>query len=262
MPSPWMPGLIHDPGSVCTVPGRPYGYGKGLNRMERVKVHMTAGTNSYERCKNGTGTPWGITLCQILYPKVGVPWQFAPIDALCYDSGDFNDDGPGLEIEALETEVNYYRPGLSLFDGPNDNQRFWIGETARWLHSDWGTPLDLYAGPRFGSDGFRGFVNHGDLDSQRRDGLSADEWARIIGAPTVSEEFDMLIVRTSDGHREAVIDNQFFSFRSLASMPADRFVALDPDEWDYLHNALVQPPTAAGGAAQYVVNLSGTAVAQ
>lgn len=181
MPNPWMAGLIRDP-------GRGAGYTVGRNRMELNKQHFTAGGDSYNLVKNGSaGAP--STLAFTLLPKVGVPWQFAEVDALCYDSGNWNDEGPGIEVERLASEQYGpridIRPGLQAAEPLTPDQTYWLGEIIRWLESEWGIPAVLYDGPRYGVPaGWRGHVNHGDLDSQRSDGLTREEWAAVTGGGT------------------------------------------------------------------------------
>ncbi len=169
MPNPWMPGINHDPGRFDN-------YQVGRNRMEIVKVHATAGTDSYDLIKN-TG------LAQWIVPLYGTPTQFAPADGLCYDSGPYNDDGPGIEIERPvlydENGNHLYNdyPRLSLFRSLSYEQTLWTGKIIHWISDEWGVPFDFYQGPRYGATpSFRGYVNHGDLDPDRSDGITLEEW--------------------------------------------------------------------------------------
>lgn len=179
MPEPWCPGLIIDPGDFVS-------YAKGHNRMEVVKVHATA--------QNGAGN---ITVgkqgyFQFYCPKIGPGMQFAEADAICWDSGDFNDEGPGIEFEREGTGI-YLRDGLQEFE-PLTPDQIVSGQTIfTWLHSEWGVPLNLYDGPRYPTlPGFLGFINHGDLDSNRSDGITPAEWDLLTGIPT--EEIDGMYV--------------------------------------------------------------------
>lgn len=70
-----------------------------------------------------------------------------------------------------------------------------------------------------------------------------------------SKECDLLIRRTSDDHREAVTGTEVASFRSLAGMPAEQFVALDADEWDVFHAQLANAK-AAGEAVPVIPTLA------
>ncbi|HEY6564238.1 MAG TPA: hypothetical protein VIY86_07055 [Pirellulaceae bacterium] len=165
MPDPWMPGLIHDPGTGA-------GYNAGRNRMFMAVDHDTGGSNSYAICKNGR-PGYDTGLCQILLPKVGIPWQFTEIDAICYHAGsaqygDYNPYGPGFEVERFQGEE------LS------PDQAHWLGRINAWCESEWGLPNVHYWGPRFPAWGanFHGHVNHRDIHPNP-DGLSEPEWIRI-----------------------------------------------------------------------------------
>jgi len=174
MPDPWMPGLRHDP-------GRSAGYNAGRNRMWMAVDHDTGGNNSYEICKWGR-QGYNAGLCQVLFPKQGVPWQFCEIDALCYHAGsaqygDYNPFGPGFEVERLQGEP------LS------DDQATWIGRVFAWCESEWRLPNIHYWGPQFGwwQANFHGHVNHRDIHPNP-DGLSPAEWAQSAGAAGGGQE--------------------------------------------------------------------------
>lgn len=165
-----MPGLIHDPGQGA-------GYQAGKNRMYMAVNHDTGGTNSYYICKEGR-PGYNTGLCQILLPKVGVPWQFTEIDAVCYHAGsaqygDYNPSGPGLEVERLQGE------DLS------PDQVYWLREIFAWMEGEWGFPNVHYWGglfPAWQAD-FHGWVNHSQIHPNP-DGLSQAEWALIhAGSP-------------------------------------------------------------------------------
>jgi hypothetical protein len=176
MPDVWMPGLIHDPGSGA-------GYNVGRNQMRLVCVHFTAGVNSYELVKNGNAKAPS-TLAQFLLPKMGVPWQFTEVDALCYDSPP-NTDGPGIEFERM----GYHEPLTS-------DQLEWGGRIFQWLHDEWGVPLVHYDGPKVQGTipGFHGFANHGDLDRNRSDGVTPEEWDALIGGDMAIPDEQMQIL--------------------------------------------------------------------
>jgi hypothetical protein len=188
MPNPWMPGLRHDP-------GRGAGYAAGRNQMRMPVWHSTGGTNSYDVCKNGR-PGYRTGLCQILLPKVGTPWQFTEIDAICYHAGsstygDYNDDGPGFELERFQDEP------------PTADQTSWIGRIVAFLRDEWGVPDAHYWGPRFPAHGanFRGHVNHSDIHPNP-DGLSREEWDRITSGDEVTPED---IDKISDMTRDKVV---------------------------------------------------------
>jgi N-acetylmuramoyl-L-alanine amidase len=173
MPNPWMPGLRHDP-------GRSAGYNAGENRMYMAVDHDTGGTNSYNVCKWGR-PGYNAGLCQILLPKVGVPWQFCEIDAICYHAGsaqygNYNDDGPGFEIERLQGEP------------PSPDQIHWMGRIIHWCDAEWSIPALHYWGPQFPwrQANFHGHVNHRDIHPNP-DGLSSAEWAACTGSGPAPE---------------------------------------------------------------------------
>lgn len=226
------PGATWDPGAAS-------GYAFGVNRMELVVEHFTVGVNSFPIGKRG--------YFHTLFPKVGPPIQFAEINAVTWHAGPHNPRGPGHEFERL----GYQEP-------LTDDQIGYGRDYHLWLHEEHGFPLSLYDGPKLQvpSD-YRGFVNHGDLDKDRTDGVTREEWAALTAQ---TEEFDMLIIRTSDGKREAVIGSKVYYFRSLDARPAAEFLPLDADEWDYLHNDLAATVSAATGGVTgpLPVTLTGT----
>jgi hypothetical protein len=179
MPDPWFPGAIVDLGINA-------GYARGHNNMALIKLHYTVGTDSRALIRNKGLAQW-------LMPKTGPPIQFAEADAYCFDSGPYNDDGPGIEWERLPTG-EYERPGLQLAEPLTVDQTEWGGRLLHWLHDEWGVPLELYAGPRFQATatGFRGSVNHGDLDDQRSDGVTRAEWDAMTGDVMTQEQMDTL----------------------------------------------------------------------
>lgn len=191
MPDPWMPTLIHDPGTGA-------GYNAGRNAMQFVVLHDTGGTNSHDLCKNGR-PGYNSSLCNILIPKDGAPWQFAEIDAETYHIGsssdydhdgqpdDFNGWAPGIEVERLQGEAL------------TDSQVEWLGEIVTWLHDEWGVPVVHFAGAFGAVEQFRGFVNHRDIHPNP-DGLSPEEWDLVIAqlsgpapAPFFGGDMDMYV---------------------------------------------------------------------
>jgi hypothetical protein len=197
VPDAWFADVIRDPGTGA-------GYAVGtIASMDAVKVHMTAGTNSYNIVKNGTtGAP--SSLAQFLIPYDGTPWQFTEANAICYDSGPYNTYGPGVEIEA--PVIGPPPPGsdLSEFRPMSASQLDWAGKIFTWLSTEWGFPLELYSGPRFQAyPGWRGFVNHADLDDQRTDGMTPDQWAQAVHpAPPPTPEYakgtNQMVIEVND----------------------------------------------------------------
>lgn len=203
MPDVWMPGLIHDPGAAASYPA-------GTSRMLWAVYHDTGGSNSYQICKDGRAG-YGNSLCNVLFPKAGTPWQFGPMNAVTYhagspsdydhdgDSDDYNPYGPGFEVERFQGE-----PLTS-------DQVYWLGQVGRWLESEWGIPNVQYRGPFGEADEptlFRGHVNHRDLHPNP-DGLSPEEFdvtvASAGGSPEIGRKHkDMIIIQTKDGVWHAV----------------------------------------------------------
>jgi len=149
------------------VAGRFSGYAAGRNRMEVVKLHYTVGRNSYPIGERG--------YFQWLIARDGRIWQFAPVDALNYDSGEWNDAGPGVEIE--------YHPDYddAIF---TPEARETAKGLVQWLHSEHGFPLVKWGGDRISEyAGFRGFIDHADLiqTEQHHDFWPESDWAYIAG---------------------------------------------------------------------------------
>jgi hypothetical protein len=187
MPQPWMPGLRHDPGLNAN-------YRRGRNTMRMPVWHWTVGRDSYGICKNQG-------LCHILLPKVGVPWQFAEIDALCFHAyhetyGKYNDDGPGMEEERFPDEPL------------TPDQILWSGRIVEWLDKEWGVPPVHYWGPRFAWNqaNFHGHVNHADLHPNN-DGVSQSEWVAIAApaAPTPTKKDDDPMLYVFNPHASSEI---------------------------------------------------------
>jgi hypothetical protein len=156
----WYPGAFRVNGARAT-------YDRGFNRMEVVKCHYTVGVNSY---------PVGVRgYFQFLVNRDGTIYQFAPVDALCWDSGEWNDAGPGIEIE--------YHPDYHdvIF---TQLARESTRGLAHWLHEEHGFPLHHWGGDRISEyAGFRGFIDHADLvqSEQHYDYWPAADVAYILG---------------------------------------------------------------------------------
>lgn len=160
MASQWYPNAIR-------VVSAATGFAFGRNRMEAVKCHYTVGRNSY-----GVGVRGYF---QFLIARDGTVWQFAEVSALCYDSGEWNDAGPGIEIE--------YHPNYddAIFTGA---ARDAAKALVQWLHSEHGFPLEHWGGDRISEfAGFRGFIDHADLiqTEQHHDYWPEADWAYIAG---------------------------------------------------------------------------------
>lgn len=159
----WMPGITHDPGAHA-------GYVLGACKMLNVKLHFTVGRfpGDYSIGKQG--------YFQFYIPRDNDPVQFAEANSICWDSGSWNGDGPGIEWERLS------------YDEPLTARQIINGGTIiRWLASTYGIPLTHYDGPRVPA--YNGFINHGSLlgrgeTQDHTDGVTAEEWALMVAPPT------------------------------------------------------------------------------
>jgi hypothetical protein len=135
--------------------------------MRSVKCHYTAGYNSDDLIRNQGLAQWLIT-------RGGQIIQYAEADALCWDSGEWNDDGPGIEIEAAP------QYGQTIFTvASRDSTR----ALCRWLHDEWGMPLDYHDGPRLPEGSWLGFISHRSLQQSQphSDYWPAEDAAFIFG---------------------------------------------------------------------------------
>ncbi len=137
MSSVWYPAATQNPGAAAN-------YQLGRNDMQCVKCHFTVGVDSTTIGLNG--------YFQFLISRDGTVQQFAPVDALCYDSGEANATGPGIEVE--------YLPGTDteVFTGP---ARDACGLLVRWLADEWHIPLSYHDGNHDTQPGsYAGFLSH------------------------------------------------------------------------------------------------------
>lgn len=205
MPDLWLPGAVRDPGLNA-------GYRKGKNSMRMPVWHWTVGTDSRALCRDQG-------LCNLLYPKVGAPFQFAEIDAFTFHAwsdayGRYSGRGPGFEVERFPDEPL------------TDDQEHWIGQTIAWLHDEWDVPDVQYRGPRFpwhGAD-FHGHVNHRDLHPNP-DGISEPEWDAVTVSPPAP------VPVPSEGQKMELVVGpiQGQPVESALLLVGDRVVAFWPD---------------------------------
>lgn len=165
--------------AATRVDGFQANYANGRNRMEVVKCHYTVGVNSYPIGANG--------YFHFLLNRDGTLDQFAPVDAVCWDSGEWNDAGPGVEVE--------YHPSYDseIF---NDAMRGSARLLARWLNSEHGFPLQHWSGDRISEfSGWRGFIDHADLiqTAQHYDYWPVEDVAYILGnGGTMSQDLKQI----------------------------------------------------------------------
>lgn len=158
MPDPWYPRAERHYGAAS-------GYTRGRNRMRTVKCHYTAGVNSDALIANQGLAQWLVT-------RAGDVYQYAEADALCYDSGEFNDDGPGCEIEFWQEDVIF-----------TDAARTATAGLVHWLATEWGVPLAYYDGARVAEGEWSGFIAHRALQQSQPHGdfWPVSDWVAMAG---------------------------------------------------------------------------------
>lgn len=166
MPDVWLPGAHRNPGQNA-------GYKAGRNRMEIAVAHYTVGADSRGVAERG----FFHFLVHRDASREGGCTQYAEVDAITWHAAAWNDDGPGTEYERLTTG-GYNDEGLANAQPLTENQIAWGARIVAFL-AEWGIPPVLYDGPRYGSTGWRGWVNHHDLDADRFDGLTRSEWDAV-----------------------------------------------------------------------------------
>lgn len=185
MSEPIYPGATWDPGVAA-------GHTRGRNRMEVVKLHYTVGRNSTGIGKQG--------YFQFLQHRDGSLSQFAEVDALCYDSGNFNDEGPGVEIE--------YHPS---YHDIIVTEPAWasLKRLFEWLHDEWGMPLTYFDVETLPErvktiPAGVGFISHRSLDQapdNHTDYMPREDWDLMwVTVPELPKDDDMpWIARTETG---------------------------------------------------------------
>lgn len=109
----WMPGINRNPGQNAENFG---------NARQNIRCHFTVGTDSTGIGLNG--------YFHFLVPKVGVPQQFAPTEAICWDACEWNPVGWGIEFERMSGD-----------EPLTPDQITWGGNILRWGSADSGIPL-------------------------------------------------------------------------------------------------------------------------
>lgn len=183
MPDPWYPDAIVDLGAAA-------GYTRGRNRVRSVKCHYTVGRDSWALIRDDG-------LAQFLVTRDGTVAQYAEVDALCYDSGEWNDDGPGIEIEYLDEPEGIF----------TDAARDATAGLIDWLHTEWDVPLDYWDGARLPEGTWSGFIAHRSLQQSdpHSDYWPRQDWDRMVTAapsPVRNEsEGSMFFLRSPSGLR-------------------------------------------------------------
>lgn len=149
-------------------PGVAAGYTRGRNRMRSVKCHYTAGRDSDDLIRREGLAQWLVT-------RDGQVIQYAEADALCYDSGEWNDDGPGIEIEYLDEPDIFTPEAYAATAG-----------LVEWLIG-LGIPGVFYDGPRLPEGSFSGFITHRSLQQSQP---HSDWWPSLprITNPSPTED--------------------------------------------------------------------------
>lgn len=154
------------PGAIW-VGGHAAGYTLGRTGMTTVKCHYTVGRNSDPIGQQG--------YFQWLVSRDGTIRQYAEADAQCWDSGEWNGTGPGIEIE--------YLPGAddAIF---TDEARAATGELVKWLVDEWGIPPTYYDGPRVDQP-HGGFISHRSLiqSEEHNDYWPREDWDTMLAPP-------------------------------------------------------------------------------
>jgi hypothetical protein len=146
--------------------------------MESIVCHYTAGAygGDYAVGKDGYFNFY----CPRDLPAV----QFAEGDALTWHAGEWNDQGPGIELERRDDSVPY-----------TDHQLAELGRIVHWLHDRYGLPLDRFYdtggdnGARLSEGQTIGrAVTHRSLSQSggwHSDYLTPDEWHRAVSGVVV-----------------------------------------------------------------------------
>ena len=152
------------------MPGRMAGYARGRNALRACVLHYTVGIDSAGIGKRGFFN-W-------LVRRNGEVVQFAPADALTWHAGEWNPDGPGIELEYLE-RVDGPKPANIV----TPQQTASAGKLIRWLHTTTAIPLTFYDGPPRIRRGYRGWLTHRSLVQAQphTDFITAAQWSAMIG---------------------------------------------------------------------------------
>lgn len=238
-----MPGISHDPGDFA-------GYEEGRTLMRAVKLHYTAGRypGDYSVGKRG--------YFQFYVPKTLPAVQFAEADALCWDSGEWNNEGPGIEFERLDDSEPL--TGYQIEAG---------GRIIRWLHEVWGVPLVFYDGDHDAVRGFSGFVTHRSIPrpNDHVDYIDEADWLRMTAPaapPKPRERVSMYLFRTVGGARWRHTGARIVAETDAT---ADARIAAgfleDPEPWSDADLQAERDALAAGsGAAGGPVTVTSTVV--
>lgn len=202
MPSPWCPYATRDPGVSAG-----YAHGKVANVVS-VVAHYTVGVDSRALIRDQG-------LAEFLVSRGGTVWQFAEVDAVCWQAGDpYNHRGPGIEVE-------WYEP----HDGPaifTDVQRDATQALCHWLHEEWGVPLDYKAdAPRVadwvGWIAHRAVIEDADYHSDYWPQADWDAMTAAPPAPVPTEDDMPIIIRDNTNRTLLVTDEEVYEVSGLTT---------------------------------------------
>lgn len=171
----WIPGAYRDPGLNS-------GYRLGRSSMDQMLAHASVGYDSRNIGRNGY---FNLLVHQDVWRENGCT-QYAEMDAITWHAFEPHRlHGPGVEFERYVTGgIN--AEGLSNFEDLTPNQIEW-GKRIVDYCAELGISPTIYNGPRYETAGWRGWVNHHDVDSSRSDGLTSVEWNLLVAGSSVTE---------------------------------------------------------------------------
>lgn len=170
MANPWYPEAYIQHGFQS-------GYANGRNQMRTVVCHFTVGRDSH---------PIGVKgYFHWLIRRNGQVLQYAEVDALTWHAGTWNQYGPGIEVEYLpgEDDAIFTPEALEA-----------TGKLVRWLHEEWGFPLEYYDGERIDPI-WDGFIAHRSLrGGDHTDWWPRDDWEQMVSASSNQKEMDDMVI--------------------------------------------------------------------
>lgn len=154
-------------------PGARSGPSIPKSRMEVVKLHYTVGINSIPIGERGYFT--------FLIARSGKVYQFAEVQNVCWDSGEWNDAGPGIEFEYYPIsdggEENIVNPAMAASGA----------KLIAWLSATYGFPLVYHDQPRIPEGSWRGYISHRSLQQSvaHHDYITRAQWNSMTTAASV-----------------------------------------------------------------------------
>lgn len=164
--------------------------------VRAVTVHRTQGTDSRNLGKTRHHSTPGTFNFLVRDEAV---YCYYPADVRCSHAAGANHSGPGIEIEGFT--------GAAI----SAKQSSRLGQIARWLHTTYGVPLELYDGPRTVIDGtaFAKFVNHNSVQTEPQyrhtDRIPVAEFLTAVGVGPVLKGTPAMLV-SIDGQTVYVFD--------------------------------------------------------